>query len=228
MGAAALLVDEDTCATNFMIRDDKMMQLVAIDKEPITPFVRKVRALYEELNISSILVIGGSGDYFDVADYILMMDCYKCYDVTERAKQIVASSNTGIQHEASSSVPFGSVRSRHPICEKFRPDGKVSVRAKNVVSFADIELDLSGLEQLVSKPQTIAISLSLQKVATLSNTGDVTLPELLAVLQSMIDKEGLDTLAPSQFNGSLARPRSIEIAGAINRLRRDGTIVQKK
>ena len=63
LGTSALLVDEDACATNFMIRDDKMMQLVAPDKEPITPFVRKVRSPYEDLGISSILVVGGTVDY---------------------------------------------------------------------------------------------------------------------------------------------------------------------
>ncbi|KAI2512327.1 putative ATPase of the ABC class [Fragilaria crotonensis] len=88
MGTNLLLFDEDTCATNFMIRDKKMMQLVSADKEPITPFVHKVRSLFEDHSVSSILVIGGSGDYFSVADTVVMMDTYKCFDVTARAKEI--------------------------------------------------------------------------------------------------------------------------------------------
>ena len=71
-----------------MIRDDKMMQLVAADKEPITPFVRIVRSLYDDCQVSSVMVIGGTGDYFDVADNVLVMDSYMCLDATERAKTI--------------------------------------------------------------------------------------------------------------------------------------------
>merc|ERR1712238_374007 len=115
-GANALLIDEDTCATNFMIRDDKMMQLVAADKEPITPFVRIVRSLYEDCQVSSVMVIGGTGDYFDVADNVLVMDSYKCYDATERAKAIVASSakSSTSSHTTSQSVKFRSTN-----CKRF-------------------------------------------------------------------------------------------------------------
>ncbi len=66
--------DQDTCATNFMIRDEKMKALVAPDKEPITAFVRKVRPLFQELDVSTLLVVGGSGDFFTVADAVIMMD----------------------------------------------------------------------------------------------------------------------------------------------------------
>eukprot|EP00438_Fugacium_kawagutii_P004327 Skav220059 [mRNA] locus=scaffold1709:61262:63212:- [translate_table: standard] len=88
VGAMSLLVDEaprrqtdDTCATNFMIRDEKMKALVAPDKEPITAFVRKVRPLFEELGVSTILVVGGSGDFFTVADAVIMMDEWLGYNV---------------------------------------------------------------------------------------------------------------------------------------------------
>ncbi|CAK9066476.1 unnamed protein product [Durusdinium trenchii] len=74
VGALTLLVDEDTCATNFMIRDEKMKALVSPDKEPITAFVCKVRPLFEELGVSTILVVGGSGDFFSAADAVIMMD----------------------------------------------------------------------------------------------------------------------------------------------------------
>ena len=76
MGSTLLLIDEDTSATNFMIRDERMQELVAKEKEPITPFVDKVRQLYQEYGVSTILVMGGSGDYFDVADTVIMMDTY--------------------------------------------------------------------------------------------------------------------------------------------------------
>ncbi|UCC91601.1 MAG: ABC-ATPase domain-containing protein, partial [Candidatus Aenigmatarchaeota archaeon] len=70
-GAQALLIDEDTSATNFMIRDHRMQELVSKDKEPITPFIDKARQLHKDFGVSTILVIGGSGDYFDVADHVI-------------------------------------------------------------------------------------------------------------------------------------------------------------
>jgi predicted ABC-class ATPase len=81
-----LLVDEDTAATNFMIRDRRMQQLIAKDKEPITPFIDKVRQLYTDYGVSTILVMGGSGDYFDVADTVIAMENFQPQDVTEKAK----------------------------------------------------------------------------------------------------------------------------------------------
>lgn len=229
VGATTLLVDEDTCATNFMIRDDKMMQLVAPDKEPITPFVRKVRSLYNEHGISSVLVIGGSGDYFDVADNVIMMDCYKCLDVTERAKQIVANSSGASSdiHQSSASIPFGTIRSRYAFGDAFKANGKVAVRSKDTISYGDVELDLSALEQLVSKAQTTAISVALQSFANLAGNGTSTLPDVLASLEKAMDEGGLDALAPGQYNGALARPRSLDLVGAVNRFRSNGGLVQK-
>ena len=73
---STLLIDEDTSATNFMIRDGRMQKLIAPDKEPITPFSNKVRPLLEAHQVATILIVGGSGDYFDVADQVMMMDEY--------------------------------------------------------------------------------------------------------------------------------------------------------
>jgi predicted ABC-class ATPase len=209
-----------------MIRDDKMMQLVAPDKEPITPFVRKVRSLYEDNGISSILVIGGTGDYFDVADNVIMMDCYKCLDVTERAKQIVASSSQSDRHVSSTPIPFGMIRTRYPRGDAFIANGKVNVRSKDDITYGDIEIDLSGLEQVVSKSQTTAISCALQTFAKLAASSTSTLSDVLASLEKLMDEGGLDALAPGQYNGGFARPRPLEIAGAVNRLRRNDSMRQ--
>lgn len=89
MGASTLLVDEDTCATNFMIRDRRMCMLVSNDKEPITPFIAKVGAMRKLLGTSTIMVVGASGDFFAVADTVLALDCYTVKDVTDKAKQIM-------------------------------------------------------------------------------------------------------------------------------------------
>ncbi|MDO4918016.1 ABC-ATPase domain-containing protein, partial [Kocuria sp.] len=88
-GAQVLLLDEDTCATNLMVRDERMRAMVPGDREPITPFVDRVGALYAERGISSILVTGGSGAFLDVADLVIAMDAYRALDVTARAREVV-------------------------------------------------------------------------------------------------------------------------------------------
>jgi predicted ABC-class ATPase len=212
-----------------MIRDDKMMQLVAPEKEPITPFVRVVRSLYDDHGISSVLVMGGSGDYFDVADNVMMMDCYKCLDVTERAKQIAASSSESkLPHTASARVPFREFQQRYPIGSAYSANGKVKVASRSVISYAETELDLSGLEQIVSRSQTSAIAQALQRLPSIATDRNNTLREVLQALDKAVDEGGLDVLAPNQFHGGLARPRRFELVGAINRFRRDESVVQKR
>jgi predicted ABC-class ATPase len=212
-----------------MIRDDKMMQLVAPEKEPITPFVRIVRSLYDDCGVSSIMVIGGVGDYFDVADNVVVMDCYECLDATERAKQIVANSKKGasLPHSASESVSFQAIRSRSVVGSSFSPNGKVKVASQSTISYGETELDVSGLEQLVAKSQTAAISNALQRLPQFSKENQ-SLKDMLLAMDGRLNEEGLDFLTPGQFHGGMARPRLFEIAGAINRLRRTKSIVQTK
>ncbi|MFD1102883.1 P-loop domain-containing protein, partial [Schaalia naturae] len=91
LGAPLLLLDEDTSATNLLIRDARMRSLVRAEKEPITPLVDRVGSLAREGRVSTIMVMGGSGDYLDVADRVLMLDTYRCLDVTPRAHEVVAA-----------------------------------------------------------------------------------------------------------------------------------------
>ncbi|CAB9502922.1 Predicted ATPase of the ABC class [Seminavis robusta] len=230
-GATALLIDEDTAAANFMCRDDKMVQLVAAEKEPITPFVRLVRSLYQEIGISSVLVIGGSGDFFAVADNVVMMDCYKTHDATDRAKQIAAqaSGSSNGQHSCQPGV-FQKLRSsckRYPVGDAYNPAGKTKVMSKIVIQYGETTCDLAGLEQLVTKAQTNTITNSLQKIASIASNDGVPLSQVLDQIEQAVAQQGLDVLAPGQFHGGLARARRLEIAGAINRLRRTGNIVQR-
>ena len=227
VGADALLIDEDTCATNFMIRDDKMMQLVAPDKEPITPFVRIVRSLYDDKGVSTIMVVGGLGDYFDVADKVLVMDSYRCTDATERAKEIVSRSHSRLvlPHNASTRVSFQDVRPRSLVGSQFAANGRVKAVSMSTISYGDTQLDLSGLEQLVSIAQTTAISNTLQQVPRLAPHPTTSLTSVLDALERTINAQGLDCLAPGHYDGGMARPRRFEMAGAINRLRRTNSIV---
>ena len=224
MGADTLLIDEDTCANNAMIRDTKMMQLVANEKEPITPLVRVAPALFREHNVSFIMVIGGAGDFFDIADRVLLMDSYTCVDVTDKAKEISRAAGS-----SSSTAPahFGSIQERYLVnSQMLSPDGKVKTQNRGVISYGEVELDLRALEQIVSVSQTTAIASALQTLAASGSQSSVRAS--LTALDKAIDEQGLDVLAPNQFHGGLTRARILEIGGALNRLRRDGTITSRR
>lgn len=193
-----------------------MMQLVATDKEPITPFVSIVRSLYTERKISTILVIGGAGDYFDVADHVLVMENYSCHDATQRAQEIVQAHSSTARPPVA---PFGSIRDRYLIPNQLDPMGKVRTTSRSTVSFGDTHLELSGLEQIVSSAQTAAIVAAMQRLA--SRSSGSSLPELLMELNRQLDEGNIDDiLTPGQFHGMLTRFRLLELSGAINRLRR--------
>lgn len=212
-----------------------MMQLVAAEKEPITPFVRLVRSLYEQCSISCIMVIGGLGDYFHVADKVLVMDSYQCLDATQRAKEIVAAATAASHNDAQSrqqDVVFQTIRDRHAVVNQLDPAGKVKTLRKGIISYGDTEIDLTSVEQIVSASQTSAIASCLQNLATNganSNNNSASLMCLRDQLQALdraLDQRGLDVLAPGQYNGGLTRPRLLEVGAAVNRIRRDGAVSQ--
>lgn len=88
-GSKVFLLDEDTSATNFMVRDALMEEVVSKRHEPITPFLERARDLYEKAGISTILVVGSCGSYFYVADTVLQMDGYRAFDITNNVAQVL-------------------------------------------------------------------------------------------------------------------------------------------
>jgi len=221
VGAKLLLIDEDTSATNFMIRDQRMQRLVAKEKEPITPFIDRVRQLYEELGVSTILVMGGAGDYFDVADTIVMMDEYKPRDVTEEAKGIVQSMPSMRKKEVVGE--FGEIIERVPLPESFDPSrGKREVKIKaqglHTIMFGRTHIDLSLVEQLVDVSQTRAIGDLIYYALKHYINGKRTLREILELVEKDIYERGLEGCLP-YLRTAYALPRRFELAGAINRMR---------
>ena len=218
-GASALLIDEDTSATNFMIRDARMQRLVAADREPIKPFIAHVRRLWTERQVSSIIVVGGAGDYFDVADTVLLMDSYAPSDATARAKAIAAE----LPSTAPASAPGGSLFSgamarRCPLRSGLATGVKVAAGRERVRLGELPELDLSAVEQIVEHSQVRAIAEALLRLAPLlDGTRDVA--ALLAALGTEVEQKGLDALKPDRRVGNLALPRPAELAAALNRLR---------
>jgi len=209
-----------------MIRDHKMMQLVAKEKEPITPFVHLVSSLYREKNVSTILVIGGAGDYFDVADRVLLMDCYRCEDATEKARAIVAQNPATA---VAAALPFGQIRERYVTSpHKLSAGGKVKVQTKGMLLFGDTDLDLRAVEQIVSTSQTSTIASALETLASSEETRGCSLRSVLHRLDQLVDERGLDFLEPGRFHGALTRPRLLDVGGAVNRLRREDSISQQR
>ncbi|SDW05602.1 Predicted ATPase of the ABC class [Marinococcus luteus] len=221
-GAGTLLIDEDTSATNFMIRDARMQALVAKRKEPITPFIDKVRALYDDEGISTILVVGGAGDYFDVADYVIMLEEYVPYDVTEEARRIASEHPTNRAKEAGEA--FGALTGRRIAVHRFDArkgkKEKVSGKGRDTVMYGTETIDLSAVEQLITGSQTNAIAEAIRH-ASRQFQQPAPLPEVLDYIEQTIDSQSLDGLSPfkNQHPGDFARPRRFEIAAAINRYR---------
>lgn len=224
-GARVLLVDEDTSATNFMIRDFRMQQLVAKDNEPITPFVDKVHQLYRDLGVSTILVMGGSGDYFEVADTVIMMQEYLPVDVTEKAHQIAEEHQTGRLREGGER--FGTVRPRRPLPQGIDPTKgrrrrvKIKSRGVDEIQFGVQDIDLQYVEQIVDSSQTNAIGDMIYYAGRKYIDGRRSLSEILDLLEADLDKQGLAVISPfgDGYPGEYARPRRHEVAAALNRLR---------
>ncbi|MCF6410974.1 ABC-ATPase domain-containing protein, partial [Pseudalkalibacillus salsuginis] len=222
-GATALLIDEDTSATNFMIRDQRMQQLVSKDKEPITPFIDKVRQLYEDHRVSTILVMGGSGDYFEVADTVLLMDQYRPYDVTIDARKIAEESIVDRKKEGG--AHFGEIQKRIPqpasLNSRKGKRSKVTARGLHTIQYGKVDIKIDFVEQLTDPSQTRALAeilFYLEKKRWLSR---VSIAEILQKVDRQISEDGLASFTdfPNQHPGDLARPRMLELASALNRLR---------
>lgn len=220
-GAKLLLMDEDTSATNFMIRDHRMQELISKDKEPITPFIDRVRQLYSEHGVSTIVVMGGSGDYFDVADTVIGMINYEPWDLTAEAKAIAQKYKAERKKEGSES--FGEIKPRVPLAWSLDPskgkyEVKITAKGTRAIVFGRHEIDLSAVEQLVHPGQLHAIGQALYYARERYMDGHRTVAEILELVMRDIAKGGLDVLDP-RLMGHYVMFRPQELAAALNRLR---------
>lgn len=215
-GVSTLLIDEDTSATNFMIRDERMQALVAKGDEPITPLVDRIGQLRDELDISTIIVMGGSGDYLDVADTVIQMHDYQAIDVTEKAKQVIQLHPTQRSNESES--PLVTFPPRALNCASLMNllmEGKfrVSAKGKDSLRFGKEFADLSALEQLESSDEVNAIGwlwYQLAQHAGWCNNPTKQINELLSG----------DWYLNMPQHGDLAKPRAIDAMAALNRMRK--------
>ena len=215
------LIDEDTSATNFMIRDELMQRVVHRENEPITPFIERVRHLYESQGISSIIVAGSSGSYFHVADHILQMDRYIPKDITSFAKDEAKAFPAVSLPAETLEIPafhrcfIGSKELKNNRRVKLKPLGK------DAFSLNKETVDLRYLEQLVDAEQTAALGYALLYAQLHLMNGKRTLRETVDALFERIEQKGLSIILDSRYvNANLALPRKQEVFGCLNRYRK--------
>ena len=228
-GAKVFLIDEDTCATNFMIRDELMQRVVCREEEPITPFIERARFLYEKCGISSVLVAGSSGAYFYIADTILQMDRYVPKDITEFAKKEAgqyASAAAAVQgRPAVQKLPDPALPSfqRVPTCNiALRRDDRLKTRTRGTddVQLGHENIDLRYLEQLADQEQTAALSYILALAEKNLLDGRKTMTQLVDAICALMDQKGLAGLSSGGYLPTdLAMPRRQEIFACFNRYR---------
>jgi predicted ABC-class ATPase len=220
VGARVLLLDEDTSATNFMIRDARMQALIADDDEPITPLVDRARQLVDECSLSLICVIGGSGDYLDVADTVISMREFAPHDVTDNARTVMHQLPS---QRRPAREPWHSPAARIPLPHSLDPARghrpvEVKTRTEQRVMFGEQEVELSAVEQLVEPAQARAIALAIAHARGNEIDGDTTLTAALNAIMHSLERRGLDAfqLHPT---GDLAAFRIFELAAFLNRVR---------
>lgn len=220
LDAQVLLIDEDTTATNLMIRDRRMQSLIAKDQEPITPFIDQIRPLYKEYGVSSILVMGGSGDYFEVADTVIALTAYRPENVTEQAHAIAGQYPSDRTCEAGQPIGTHQPRTLHlnpsALEWKGRP-AKVKVHELREIILGREAIDLSQVEQLVESGQLRAIAAAILSLHQ-SPPNDLDFAYAIKAILSQLTTEGLSIL--SNFpEGDFVAFRRFELAAALNRWR---------
>ena len=219
VGARLLLIDEDTCASNFMSRDHRMQQLVDPENEPIIPLIDRLRTLDEQFGVSTILVASSNGDFFEVADTVIAMENYSPRDATADAASIARRNATPRRSESGGIWKEVSHRSlRLDLLDPRKGDRAIyqKVRDRYTILFGEDTIDLRAAEQLVDSSQTRAIAAALEHCAT--NCGpSMNMARLVQEIDAVAE-QGLDHLSGIEL-ADLARFRPHELAAAFNRLR---------
>ena len=211
-GSRTLLIDEDTTATNFMVRDALMQSVIHPDQEPIIPFLSRMRTLYDDLGISTILVAGSSGAFFHVADRVLQMKEYKPLDVTEAAKKAAAEAQDGSRPgtqtgSASSLTPLSFRDSRIPLPNReITESRKVKVRGQGTdsVSLNHESVELRFVEQIVDHEQTNLLGLLLRQLEENYFNGKKPLTACVEELYLKLSSYGFSAIA--DMSGADDRP----------------------
>ncbi|MBO5024261.1 MAG: ABC-ATPase domain-containing protein [Clostridia bacterium] len=223
VGAKLLLIDEDRSATNFMIRDGMMKEL--IEKEPITPFTDRVNELFLARGVSTILVIGGSGEYLSVADRVYLMEDYLIHDVTARAKDICALRGSAPQFPEGANWAQG--RTLYADGFSSYPEGsgteKLEVSDMGFILIGDERIDVRGLHDVISARQLDTLGFMLRYLELSNKDNVVDICKKIDDMYEKTEKEGIDILYSAFFTTCerfLDLPRKQELFALINRMRK--------
>lgn len=234
-GSRLFLIDEDTSATNFMLRDDFMQQVISREKEPITPFLERARDLYEKEGISTILVAGSSGAFFYIADKILQMDCYCPVDITDHVKALCKEHIAPRIQAPGFTVP--GFQRAFPVYHRSKNRGgrdyrgnrsgndsrhehmKVKTFGRDSFSLDKETVDLRYIEQLADSEQTNALAHLLRYGLEQVVDGKRTVRQVVQILSDTLEKKGWDPFCSSYIPCGLAKPRRQEIFACLNRFR---------
>lgn len=219
-GASVMLIDEDTSATNFMIRDELMQRVIHRDMEPITPFIDRILELYQVYGISTVIVAGSSGAYFHIADTIIQMDRYEPKEITKLAKETAKDfpAMSGMENPAEKPVFIRCPRQGRGF--KLNDRIKMKTMGKEMVQLNRENIDLRYVEQLADTEQVSALGYCVRYAEKHLFQGKDTIQNVVDKLEEKICREGLSSLCESNASvASLAMPRRQEIFACLNRYR---------
>ena len=183
-GSSTYLIDEDSSAVNFLIRDSRVRKLLGDDREPLIPLTDRIREIcYGTANASEgssvanasenkraarsfILVAGACGDYLELADNIIIMANYKAECAKTAGKPCAALGETAMV-PPSGLAPFvapacrGFVEYIKPIQNSIRPTSaverqvKVKLSGDTLLQIGFLVSDTSRLVTLSDKQQRL-------------------------------------------------------------------------
>ena len=219
-GTFLFLIDEDTSATNFMIRDELMQRVIHREMEPITPFIERIRELYENYGISTVIVAGSSGAYFHIADSIIQMDRYVPKDITVRAKKEAENFPQISVPEQPAEKP---TYDRVPRPDKaFRGNDRIKMKTmgKESVMINRDTIDLRYLEQIADNEQVAALGYCVRYAQKHLIDGKKNLIQIVDELEEVMQNKSLAELCESTSSVScMAVPRRQEIFACFDRYR---------
>ena len=219
-GTSLMLIDEDTSATNFMIRDELMQLVIRRDMEPITPLIDRIRELYEQYGISSVIVAGSSGAYFHAADSIIQMDRYVPRDITAYAKKEAERFPVLIEPREAAKKPAFERKIRPS--REFKDNDRIKMKtmAKDGVMINKEMIDLRYVEQLADSEQLTALGYCVSYAQKRIFDGRRTLCQAVDELEAVMNEQGLSAICESRSSiASMARPRRQEIFACFDRYR---------
>lgn len=219
-GTSLLLIDEDTSATNFMIRDELMQRVIHRDMEPITPFIERIQELYDNYGISTVIVAGSSGAYFHIADTIIQMDRYVPKDITEYARKEAENFPMISGPDASADKP--DFKRCPGVSAAFKGNERIKMKtlSREGVMINKETIDLRYVEQIADSEQVTALGYCIRYAQRHILDGKKDLRQIVDELEAVIRKGSLSALCESSSNISfLAMPRRQEIFACFNRFR---------